>query len=171
MNRHRGSLAVDLDLAEILATGHRRLIDDACLGRLDEFHFGAEGPVEFIRTKTARVQRPAHKLPEGLEVLEAGAVRMVVMGRGVMHVRRQPHGIADMPALDEGQEPGNLELPTAGCAVIAIGHGFPAVAALRILAVAHLQADRHVACNHLPDRAAVAQAIAQPGKLRFAKIG
>ena len=91
------------------------------------------------------------------------------MGRGVMHIGGQPDGVADAPALDERQQPGNFDLATTRRAVIAIGDRLPAGVALRILAVADLQADRHVARDHLPDRTAPAQAITQPGKLRFAQ--
>src|SRR4051812_10465056 len=43
--------------------------------------------VEMLRGPGSRMQRPGDELPEWVEILEHGSVRIIIMRRGVMHVR------------------------------------------------------------------------------------
>src|SRR6201999_865377 len=85
---HAAGLALDLHMAEELHAVRRRQVLLVEAGRLDELHLGAERVVEFVRTESAGVERPGDEFPEWLEILELRLVRIVVMRRGVVHVRR-----------------------------------------------------------------------------------
>ena len=72
------------------------------------------------------------------------------MRRRVVHVRREPHHVLNARPFDLAQQPGNFNLAAQRHAVVAIGNGFPFVAALPILSVRHMQADGHIGRNHFP---------------------
>jgi len=57
--------------------------------------------VEFAGRPGPRMQRARDEFPERLEIPEYGAVRIIMMRGGVVHVRRQPNRIRDAGALDE----------------------------------------------------------------------
>jgi hypothetical protein len=92
-HRHLSGGTIDLDVAEELHAGRGRQVLLVEPRRLDELHFGPEGVVEFVRSKGAGVQRPGDELPERLEILELRLVGVVVMRGGIVHIRRQPHGV------------------------------------------------------------------------------
>ena len=93
------------------------------------------------------------------------------MGGGVVHIGRQPHHVLDTGTFDFAQESGNLQLAPQWRTVIAVGRTLPAVTTLRILAVAHMQAERHVGGYYFPGGLGTLKAIKQPGDLRPAHEG
>src|SRR4029453_5553740 len=94
-HRHYACISANASQAEKLkprcrsAAGGRAALDAV------EPDFWTERPVEIVRPERARVQRTGHKLPECVEVFEPGALGIVVMGRGVMHVAGNPDDVAD----------------------------------------------------------------------------
>ncbi len=144
------AVRVDVDLAEELVAAARRCVRSR--RRLLEHELRPERVVEEIRAEAAGVQRAGDEFPERIEVLELRAIRIVVMRRAVVHVGSQPDDVADLLALDEAQDVGELELASQHRPV-AVRRAFPARAALCIRAVADLQAERHVGRDDLPRRA------------------
>src|SRR5262249_6957928 len=76
-----------------------------------------ERVVELLRRPGAGMQRAGNELPERLEILEHGAVGIVVVRRRVVHVGGDPHSVADAGVLDEGKEVGDLDLTPARWAI------------------------------------------------------
>jgi hypothetical protein len=110
-DRHHRCAAIDVYLAEELQPGVRREIRLPRFRRPLEHHLRAEGIIQGIRAKGAGVEGPGDKLPERVELLRLGRPRVVVMGRAIVDVGREPHDILDPFAFEEAQNLGNVELP------------------------------------------------------------
>ena len=78
----------------------------------------------------------------------------------VVHIGGQPDHILDARFFDGLQQASHLQLAPLGHTIVAIGHGFP------LLAVRHLQPDRHVRRDHFPHRCRALQTVQEPGDLR-----
>src|SRR5260370_32869710 len=76
--------------------------------------------VNLVLEPSAGMDRAGDKFPERIEVLERGLVRIKIVRRRVMHIGREPDGVADAPALDEGENVGELELAAARRPVVAL---------------------------------------------------
>ncbi|GEK73421.1 hypothetical protein HHA04nite_19650 [Halomonas halophila] len=160
------ALAVQVDLTEELVAVGGWQVGLAFRRRLLEHHLGAEGGVELAGAEGAGVQRAADELPERGEVLEARALRRVVMRRRVVHIGGQPHHVVDRLVADRLEQPGDLLLAAQRLAGLVVGHGLEAIV------VAHHQADGHVGGDDLPGGGGIAQRIQQPAQLlRAEQIG
>src|SRR5215510_2409495 len=73
----------------------------------------AEGVVERIGAECAGMDWTRNEFPERLEILKCRLVRVVVMGRGIVHIRRDPDGVAYAGPLDEREQVGNFQLASA----------------------------------------------------------
>src|SRR5438045_7843673 len=103
-HRHDAGPSVDLDTAEELQP--EAWCEVFALLRaapLLENCRRSERVVELARSPRPRMQRARDEFPEWLEIGKYRAVRIVIMRGRVMHVGRQPHGIADPGAFDERQ--------------------------------------------------------------------
>ena len=114
-------------------------------GTAHELHLRAEGRVQRRGQEGARVQRPGHELPEGIEPAEGRAVGMVVMGGRVVHVGGQPDHVAHLAPRDVREQLGHLELAPQRRPGIAVGDGLKVARR-----VGNGEAQRHVAGDHLP---------------------
>src|SRR5262249_53072340 len=165
LERHRHDLggAVDRHLAEELQALAGGQVLALLLGwGLDVHQLRPERVVELVRPKRAGVQRAGHELPERLEILKHRLAGVVIMRGRVVHVGREPHGVADAGALDEGQDVGDLELAAAR-RTVALGHRLDAPFAVAV--IDDDQAERHVGGDHLPGRLRVHQLALEPGDL------
>ena len=106
------------------------------------------------RRPGAGMQRAGDELPERLEILKDGAVRIVMMRGGVMHVGGQPDRVADAGAFHKGQQIGDLMLAPLRRAV-----------AERDGVLAD-EADRQIGGDHFPGRIRGHEFALQPGQLR-----
>ena len=100
------------------------------------------------------MQGTRDEFPERLEILEYRAVRIVVVRSGVVHVGRQPYGIADAGAFHEEQQIGDFAFAPLRR---------PIAQRNRIRAD---QSDRQVRGDHFPGRIRRQEFALQPGQLR-----
>ncbi|MNH39485.1 hypothetical protein D3C79_1006630 [compost metagenome] len=94
-------MPIDIHLAKKLKSGKRR--DVLRRRRLLEHHFRTKGLIQRVRPEAAGIQRPGDELPERLEILERRPIRVVMMGRAVMHIRGQEQEIAHLLRPQETQ--------------------------------------------------------------------
>src|SRR4029434_6372143 len=104
---HHPASAVDVHLPEELQARERREIRRRW--KLLEYHLGAEGIVQRIGTEAAGIERGGNKLPEWVEFLILRFLRIIVMGRAIMHVSSEPNDIVDSLAFDIGKYIGDFE--------------------------------------------------------------
>src|SRR5215468_5025294 len=79
-----------------------------------------KGQVNLILEPSAGMDGAGDKFPERIEVLKRGLVRIEIVRRRVMNVGREPDCVADVPALDEGENVGELELAAARRPIVAL---------------------------------------------------
>src|SRR5262245_31085549 len=107
-DRHHRASPVDVHLSEELQAGERREIRRRW--SLLEYHLGAESIVQRIWTEAPGVERAGDKFPERIEFLVLRLLRIIVMGRAIMHVSSEPHDILDPLAFVIGKYIGDFEL-------------------------------------------------------------
>src|ERR1700730_15552571 len=88
--------------------------------RLHVDHLRPKGEVYLVLEAGAGVNRTGDEFPERIEILERRLARIEIMRRGVVHVGREPHGVADSGALDEREDIGELELAAARRPIVAL---------------------------------------------------
>ena len=122
-DRHALGLAVYGNMAEKLQIECWRNVLALLLGRCLRIHeLRAKGLVESVRAERASMDRPRYEFPERVEVLEFRFIRVVVVGRRIVHIGRQPQGIAHLLALDEGKYIRDLKLASQGRPVVGLGN-------------------------------------------------
>src|SRR5262249_22196383 len=99
------------------------------------------------------MQRPGNELPEWLEILKRGPVRIVIVRRGVVQVGGEPERIAYASSFDEGEQVRDLDAAASRALGLIDSCSVDGVA------------DRRVGGNHLPDRARGGQLAFEPTDL------
>src|SRR5215213_6100594 len=118
-DRHPTATSIDRPLAEELRALSRGGV--RVRRRLHEDGPWAERGVERVGTEGPGVERPGHELPERVEVPVRRALGRVVVRRGVVDIRGEPHVVADPVSLQEGQDARDLALATQRCPWVALG--------------------------------------------------
>src|SRR5262245_1784433 len=122
-----------------------------------------KGEVNLVLEPSAGMDRAGDKFPERVEVLERGLARIKIVRRRVMHVGREPDGVADVPALDEGENVGELKLAAARLPVVALSDRLETP--FTIVIVNPQQSEGHVVGDHLPGGMRIDQLALEPGDL------
>src|SRR5262249_32097341 len=100
--RHLLAGAINYDMPKKLhAVAGRQILALLLCRRLHVNQLRTKGIVERIGTKVAGMNRARDEFPERLEILKCRLVGVIIMGGGVVHIRRDPNGVAYGRALDE----------------------------------------------------------------------
>src|SRR5262249_37896747 len=153
-HRERAGCAIDHGLAKELQSITRCKVvalHSAC--GLVKGDLRAERAFQRHRRPGPGMQRPGNELPEWLEILKRGPVRIVIMRGGVVQVGGEPERIAYAGTFNEGEQVGDLEAAAARPVGLLDSCGIDGVA------------DRRVGGNHLPDRARGGQLAFEPEDL------
>src|SRR5262245_66219067 len=97
-------------MTEELQIESRRWVLALLLGRGLQVHeLRPESSVQFVWAEGAGVDGSRNEFPERIKVLKAGLVWVIVVGRRVVHVGREPHGILHFLAFHKGEKIGDFE--------------------------------------------------------------